>query len=117
MAALAEMAGLSKGFVSQLETGARKPSTETVAQLASAFGVSPAEVFDSLPGYLHPSTVALQQSQRLDVTQRSGASHFSQDGMKISSDGKVVRIIAAVEIDGLDRLIRRLQALKDFLES
>lgn len=43
---LAMKAGLSKGFISQLETGSRTPSTETLGRLAEALGIGVADLFD-----------------------------------------------------------------------
>lgn len=44
---LAALSGLSVSFLSQLETGARQPSTETLTQLSSAFGVPVASLIDA----------------------------------------------------------------------
>lgn len=41
---LAEIAGTTKGYVSQLETGKRQPSARTLRNLAEAFGVDVTEM-------------------------------------------------------------------------
>src|SRR4051812_20784699 len=46
VAALALAAGLSKGFISQLEAGKSQPSIETLTRIASALGVAASELLD-----------------------------------------------------------------------
>lgn len=48
---LAAAAGVSPGFVSQLENGKANPSVATLRKLAAALGVSSAELLDANPGY------------------------------------------------------------------
>lgn len=111
---LAEMTGLSKGFLSQLETGARQPSVETIALLSSALKVSKAELI-SPTGFGEPSapeTIARRVLSNLDMQPSS-----SDEDFKLGTDGKRVQIIATVDRDGLDRLIRQLQIMKDFLDA
>ncbi len=53
MAALAELAGLSQPFISQLESGAHTPSLMTLYRVATALGVVPGALFGEtafLPG-------------------------------------------------------------------
>jgi transcriptional regulator with XRE-family HTH domain len=45
MAALAELAGLSQPFISQLESGAHTPSLSTLYRVATALGVVPGALF------------------------------------------------------------------------
>lgn len=44
---LAELAGTSKGYISQLESGKREPSAETLRSLAAAFGVDATGLIES----------------------------------------------------------------------
>lgn len=43
---LAEVSGLSRGYVSQLETGKRQPSAETLDNLAHCFGVKITDLYE-----------------------------------------------------------------------
>lgn len=43
--AVSELAGLHRHFVSDVERGVRNPTVETIARLAYALRVSPAELF------------------------------------------------------------------------
>lgn len=43
---LAEIVGSSKGYISQIETGARIPSAATLQALADAFNVTPPEMIE-----------------------------------------------------------------------
>jgi transcriptional regulator with XRE-family HTH domain len=42
--------GLSRGYLSQLETGSREPSVETLQQIAAAFGVEVKDLFADSQG-------------------------------------------------------------------
>jgi transcriptional regulator with XRE-family HTH domain len=44
---MAAMTGLSRGFLSQIETGKRQPGTETLRTIAEALGVSVARLVSS----------------------------------------------------------------------
>lgn len=44
-AALSELAGLHRHYVSDIERGARNPAVENIARLAWALGTTPAELF------------------------------------------------------------------------
>jgi transcriptional regulator with XRE-family HTH domain len=57
---LAERSGLSYPYVSQLETGLRKPSRKAAAQLAEALGVEPLALEAALP----PDDVSSPSFQR-----------------------------------------------------
>lgn len=43
---LAQMVGTSKGYVSQMESGKREPSAETLRSLAAAFGVGASQMIE-----------------------------------------------------------------------
>ncbi|WRH62074.1 MAG: helix-turn-helix transcriptional regulator [Fuscovulum sp.] len=43
---LAERSGVSKPFLSQIETGARSYTAKTIRQIADAFGLGVADLFD-----------------------------------------------------------------------
>lgn len=43
---LADLSGLSKGFLSQLETGNRQPSSETLSVLAETFAIAITDLID-----------------------------------------------------------------------
>jgi transcriptional regulator with XRE-family HTH domain len=47
LAELARHSGLSKPFLSRLESGARQPSLVAVLTLSQVFGVSPASMFEA----------------------------------------------------------------------
>jgi DNA-binding XRE family transcriptional regulator len=49
MAALAERAGLSQPFISQLESGAHTPSLMTLYRVSAALEVLPGELFGTIP--------------------------------------------------------------------
>ncbi len=50
---LAQEAGLTTGYISDLERGLKAPGLATIIQLASALGVSPSEMLkDFTPGVL-----------------------------------------------------------------
>lgn len=108
---LAEMTGLSKGFLSQLETGARQPSTESLSILSAALHVSEADLITPTgfndPG---PETMARRVLQNLD-RKTNADSDF-----KLGTNGKQVQIIATVDRDGLTSLIKQLEFMKEFLE-
>jgi transcriptional regulator with XRE-family HTH domain len=49
LAELAQRSGLSKPFLSRLESGARQPSIVAVLTLSQVFGISPALMFETRP--------------------------------------------------------------------
>src|SRR5215472_17488570 len=49
VAALAEQAGLTKGFISQLERGLSQASVASLQRICSALDVSPGTILDPLP--------------------------------------------------------------------
>lgn len=114
---LADMTGLSKGFVSQLETGQRQPSTDTLGVIASALKVTEADLIQ--PGFSEPrapdTTARRVLNDLLDPTPAKKTAATDQD-FKIGTDGTHVQIIATVDRDGLAKLIKQLEAMKAFLE-
>ncbi len=46
---LAEVVGVTKGYVSELENGKKMPGASLVLRLADAFGVDPAELYEGSP--------------------------------------------------------------------
>lgn len=107
---LSEMTGLSKGFLSQLETGARQPSTESISILSNALKVSETDLI-AAPGFSDPpaDTMARRVLNNLDRK-------ATEPDFKLGTDGKLVQIIATVNREGLTRLIKQLEIMKDFLE-
>lgn len=69
---LAEMTGLSKGYLSQIETGTRNPSHDTVALISAALGTSPAvlQMNDDL------SLEAIEAFERLSGDQKQEALRY-----------------------------------------
>jgi transcriptional regulator with XRE-family HTH domain len=47
---LAARAGLTPNYVATIEMGKRDPSLSAIAELAQGLGISPAELFPSMPG-------------------------------------------------------------------
>lgn len=79
---LAEHSGLSYPYVSQLETGLRKPSRKAAAQLADALGIDPLALEAALP----PDNISSPSFQR---SLRTQAALLSGDplGGDLSVDG------------------------------
>jgi transcriptional regulator with XRE-family HTH domain len=110
---VADLTGLSKGFLSQLETGSRQPSTETLGLLSEALKVDTSALI--APGFAEPgppNTMARRVLENLDRPLEGVAPDF-----KIGTDGKHVQIIATVDRHGLDKLIKQLEAMKLFLDA
>lgn len=110
---VAEMTGLSKGFLSQLETGARQPSTETLGLLSQALHVDAPDLI--APGFAEPgppNTMARRVLESLDKAPEEAEQDF-----KIGTDGKRVQIIATVDRAGLEKLIKQLEMMKNFLDA
>lgn len=111
---LADVSGLSKGFLSQLETGARQPSTDTLRTLSQALEVTEADLIVT-PGFAEPApkdTMARRVLSAMD-----SATPTTEPDFKLGTDGKQVQIIATVDKDGLDKLIRQLEAMRLFLNA
>jgi len=75
---LAQMAGVSDSYLSQLERGNYRPSPQVVKSLAQAFGLKPEQLYTML-GFMdyddNPSSSpsveqAIQLDDRLDTTQK-----------------------------------------------
>ena len=65
MAVIAERAGLSQPFISQLESGAHTPSLLTLYRIAAALDVMPGELFGSSPaptGWVHHEPARISDS-------------------------------------------------------
>lgn len=110
---VAELTGLSKGFLSQLETGSRQPSTETLGLLSEALRVEASALISQ--GFAEPGpkpSVARRILENLDRPMDDSAAD-----VKIGTDGKRVQIIATVDREGLDKLIKQLEAMKTFLDA
>lgn len=92
---LAERAGISNPYVSQIERGLRKPSAEVLQQLANALSVSADSLYERA-GFLDPDEVrptsverairvdpqlsAAQKRALIDVYQAFTATHPTQPG-------------------------------------
>lgn len=66
---VAERAGFSPAMLSRLETGAAMPSLDTVVALASALGVTPAQLFQN-SGATSESAQLVKTGQGLEVVRR-----------------------------------------------
>ena len=55
---LAELSGLSRGYVSQLETGKRQPGPETITTLCGVLGVAASDLIEA-PDECAPPTIAV----------------------------------------------------------
>lgn len=99
---LAQKAGLSKGFLSDVENGKRNVSAESLLDLARVLGLSldylmtgeeeqksaqkmveipgPLAEFAATEGLSFPKTLTLLQMQRQIVAHRSGAKKMAADG-------------------------------------
>lgn len=112
---LAEVTGLSRGFLSQLETGARQPSTATLALLAEALKVRPGDIVVPA-GFSEPTAPETSAFRALRALDQPKA-ETPEDDFNLGTDGTRVQIIATVDKDGLDRLIRQLEAMKILLSA
>jgi transcriptional regulator with XRE-family HTH domain len=111
---LGSLAGLSKSFISQLETGARQPSTDTLSALATALDV-PTSALLSQTGFCEPGagdTIARRILEQLDQKPTGPEHEF-----RVGTDGKLVQIVATVDRVGIDRLIQKLEAMKLLLDT
>lgn len=117
---LAEATGLSKGFLSQLETGARQPSTETLRTLSEILQVPEVDLI-APSGFSEPGSGSSTVRRVLSALDGPNAltpppKSIEQD-FKIGTDGSQVQIIATVDKDGLRKLIRQLEAMVTLLEA
>ena len=62
---LADKAGMNKGYVSQVELGKRKPSFESVENLAGALG---AKIYMQLESPEAPTAAAPRNKKRLSIS-------------------------------------------------
>lgn len=112
---LAEMSGLSKGFLSQLETGARQPSMDTIKILSAALNVVDTDLL-APTGFSEPGAPPSMTRRILMDLDKDQTDDNVQD-FKLGTDGKRVQIIATVDREGLQRLIKQLEAMKIFLDA
>jgi len=117
---LADATGLSKGFLSQLETGARQPSTETLRTLSESLKVPETDLI-APSGFSEPPSDSSNARRVLSALDGPNAmtpppKPTAQD-LKIGTDGNQVQIIATVDKDGLRKLIRQLEAMVTLLEA
>jgi transcriptional regulator with XRE-family HTH domain len=110
---LAEMTGLSKGFLSQLETGARQPSTESLGLLSSALRVTEAELI-APTGFREPGPQP-SMARRILTNIDKPPDPVQDPDFKLGTDGTMVQIIATVDRDGLAKLIQQLEIMHKFL--
>lgn len=58
---LADVSGVSRGFISQIETGTREPSAKTLASLADAFDVHVSQLLADLNLFARRKLFRLRQ--------------------------------------------------------
>lgn len=102
---LAARAGLSYPYVSQLETGLRKPSRKAAAQLADALGIDPLELERSI------------LSEESPVRSLRAAAPVSVDALEMGSvddgrDGLIEQLVDLVEEVGPEDRIDLLADLQ-----
>lgn len=64
---LAEIAGLSRGFISQIENEKREPGPSTLKSLSDAFGVQVVDLYDAGDAQEDLAAIALALSQMTPV--------------------------------------------------
>jgi transcriptional regulator with XRE-family HTH domain len=84
---LAERSGLSKPFLSRLESGSRQPSIAAVLTLARAYGVPMGSLFDSHQEdesclVIHAGSTTLRRGNGIEYLPLSGASRFNLQPMR-----------------------------------
>lgn len=112
---VADLTGLSKGFLSQLETGARQPSTETLGLISTALDVDAAALISN-SGFAEPAPTH-SMARRVLMGLDDPPEQATNEDFKIGTDGKRVQIIATVDLEGLEKLIRQLEAMKLLLQA
>lgn len=118
---LADATGLSKGFLSQLETGARQPSSETLKILAEYFNISERDLMFPSSGFAEPQPSHMRDSLIRMLDSEAGTVSVKipappENDLRIGTDGSFVQIIATVDRKGIDRLIKRLEIMKTLLD-
>lgn len=105
VAELARRSGVTYDTITKLkQRKGASTKAESAQALARALGITePPTGFDDPAGF----TPARRTLESLDAPASA-----SDDDLKIGTDGKFVQIVATVDRAGLDRLIRRLEAMK-----
>ena len=80
LAETAERAGISPQYLSEVERGLKEPSSEMIAALAGALGVTLADLLTDAAGELHALQVIGERMSRLDRTSRVGPVTRSPSG-------------------------------------
>lgn len=111
---LADQVGLSKGFLSQIETGARNASVQSIKRLAEVLHVPAADLIPTT-GFSEPRTPPMSAARR--ALMNLDQPETTEPEFKLGTDGTMVQIIATVDREGLDRLIKQLEAMKLFLDA
>lgn len=113
---VAAMTGISKSFLSQIETGARKPSMETLELLATALHVTAGDLLQP-QGFAEPPAPETAAHRILKGLDPLPPKALPEPDLKLGTDGRFVQIIATVDRDGLDKLIKQLEAMRIFLDA
>lgn len=79
---LAMLAGTNKGYISQLESGKREPSTETLRSLAAAFEVEAAQMIESSSPSDADAVRLLSDFERLAPADKETVLHLVQRLMR-----------------------------------
>lgn len=101
---LAAAAGLSYPYVSQLETGLRKPSRKAAAQLAAALGLDPLDLEAAIPA--DDSDPSLQS--RANLAQAALLEPLMGERPPSSFDARVAAIRSSARPSQRDELIGQL---------
>ena len=75
---LAQLAGSSKGFISQLESGKRDPSAETLRSLAAAFDIDVTEMIAPENDAAREAIDLLEIFQKLSHEDRQAVAHIAR---------------------------------------
>lgn len=115
---LAERSGLSYPYVSQLETGLRKPSRKAGAQLAAALGIDPLALEAALPSD-DASSPSFERSSRVRealLSDRPGALDEAlgsgSPAPMVSSLEDPVGVVAASTVDVVADVVARVEQLE-----
>jgi transcriptional regulator with XRE-family HTH domain len=112
---LADAVGVQKGYLSEIVSGKKLPSLDTFMRLCDVLKATPNELFGiDRPLGFSEGPQQFRTRAVLEALEAPVAQSAPQD-LKIGTDGKMVQVIATVDVDGLDRLLRQLQALRAVL--
>lgn len=114
-AELARRSGVSYDVINKLKQREKSSTNaESAAALARALSF---DVGSSAPGFAEtgPKTLAARSLDALDAPPAEETRPATSE-LKIGTDGKHVQIVATVDRAGLDRLIRRLEAMREVLD-